>query len=32
MTQNYIENSTDLAESGDHAAVIQILESHMTRR
>ena len=32
MTQNYIDNSTNLAESGDHAAVIQILESHMTRR
>ena len=32
MTQNYIKDSTDLAESGHHAAVIQILESHMTRR
>lgn len=32
MTQNYIDNSTDLAESGDHAAVIRILESHTTRR
>lgn len=32
MTQNYIDNSTGLAESGDHASVIQILESHAPRR
>ena len=32
MTQNYIDNSTELVESGDHATVIQILESHATRR
>ena len=32
MTQSYIDNSNELAESGDHAAVIQILESHTTRR
>jgi len=32
MTQKYIANSTELAKSGDHAAVIQILESHARRR
>ena len=32
MTQSYIDNSTNLAETGDHAAVIEILKSHLTRR
>ena len=32
MTQNYLDNSTELAESGDHASVIQILESHTMGR
>ncbi|MFC1757482.1 ankyrin repeat domain-containing protein [Planctomycetota bacterium] len=32
MTQTYIDSSTELAETGDHASVIQILESHATRR
>ena len=32
MTQNYIDNSTGLAETGDHATVIEILESHVSRR
>lgn len=32
MTQSYIDSSTDLAETGDHAAVIEILESHALRR
>jgi len=32
MTQSYIDSSTKLAESGDHAAVIQILESHSVGR
>ena len=30
MTQHYIDNSTELAKTGDHAAVIQILQSHTT--
>lgn len=32
MTQNYIDNSTDLAKTGDHKTVIEILESHVSRR
>ncbi len=32
MTQNYIDNSTEMAKTGDPAAVIEILESHAPRR
>lgn len=32
MAQSYIDNSTNLAETGDHAAVVEILESHVSRR
>lgn len=32
MTQNYIDNSTALAETGEHATAIDILESHSSRR
>ncbi len=28
MTQYYIDNSTQLAETGDHATVIEILEGN----
>lgn len=32
MAQSYIDNSTNLAETGDHATVVEILESHVSRR